>query len=1346
MMKISTKIKSAPPKIVTGILSLAVGVAMFATQLVNGQSTTPPTGYCATSHTNMSNNGCINSYGFNFLAVGIDGWSHTVQCNTTTVYRYWNNLGNVANLSQGAEYSVTCQTASTTYTTSGAAWIDWNQDGNFSANEYIGFNTTGTNAPTFTGTFTVPCNAKPGQTILRYRCGYNSAVTSGMGCGTVTNSYGETMDYIVTVSGSSNPSANFSIPDTVYQNSPTLFVNANQVGYVSHDWDVLNQGGNPDATTVNFNSVFSNLGTYQLKLTSANCQGAATVTKSFDVVAPTSSPAANYVVSENSIVYDGLNPIFVDFFDLTLYGPTSWEWTMNPDWLNGAPFIWTTNSFDQNPSAFFYDFETYDVCLVVSNSKGTDTLCRYAYIEIKQPGAGATYNNVLGQNAGSNLDSGYIFDSGGDADPYSVNEFYQFAIEPCGASSVTLTFHEFDVETADNLKVYDGTSNNGALLGSYTGTSLPSSITGNTGSLFLEWTSDGKGTSSGFKASWNATIAANGPATADFMIADTVYSCSLGNDVEFLNSSTGVVAGQASYDWIFDFDANVTYPTGYADIKDEENPTWPYFSNGTYDVRMVLKSCENYDTIVKTFVIANTSSTPFMDFSTSNTILKVNQTSFFKASSVAACSYKWEITPLTYSIENGGVNTDNEITVKFTAPGSYSVKLIGYNDNGSSYKERTNHIEVIDYCKPASQYPTVADVGITNVEMGDIMNETESGKAPGYTDNTGSIGTSVLIGETYTYTVERPSQVNNVNFKIWIDYNRDGVFTEPGELVASEVNSSAMKFSGSIQIPGLSDVVPGESRMRVAIGLANTNLLPCGPNQVGEYEDYTIMIDMDDVAPVITMLGTDEVIEKNTLYVDAGATATDNIEGNISSRIVTNINIDSTQAGFYFVTYNVSDLSGNMATEVTRKVQVVEDLTTPTIVLNGANPLLWSVKVPFMDPGFVATDMPSGANVDNLVQTTDNVDIETIGDYTVTFEVQDAYGNKTVETRTVQVRDTTAPMLVGNMTMPIQVGVPFVNPIKATDNFDMNVEPVVKSGFVNSMFIGSYTVTYSVEDASGNMGADLTVQFEVDDYIAPTIYYTPGTETVVVDVFNANWEDAPGMNVTVGDNYYPTASLTRTPQAGFDINTVGTYVFTYEATDNSGNTSTFERTVMVVDREKPVVLTNTVNLPRWSTYDFSTGVVVADNYYQPTDFRDNLNGCVVDIIRSNVDFNYPGIYQVTYVATDGSGNMSDETTRIVQVGENSVNTGINAIDFEKTVTVYPNPSAGNFTVEIQSSVQGNVTIDVVNSIGEVVYALTESSLNDGSVNINLHNVAEGVYFVRVHANGQVATKKLVIAN
>ena len=1331
------------PKTLRSLGTMAIALVFLSSVAVFGQATTPPSGYCTTSHTNMSNNGCINNYGFHFLKVGMDNWTHNVQCNTSTVYRYWNNLGNVFNLSQGGEYTVMMQTASTTYNTAAGAWIDYNQDGTFQSSEYIGTNTTGSSAPTFYNTFTVPCNAKPGQTILRFRCGYNSAVGSGYGCGTVLNNYGETMDYIVTISASGSPSANFSIPDTVYTNSPARFVNSNQVGYISHEWDVLNYGSSPDATSVNYTNSFATPGSYQVRLTSANCQGSAAITKNFNVVNPTSSPAANFVVSKNSAVYDGSNPIYIDYYDLSLYGPTTWEWIMTPDWLNGAPFIWITNNFDQNPSAFFYDVETYDICLVVANSAGVDTLCRSAFIEITPPQAGSKFINVMGQDIGSDRDSGYIYDSGGPNNPYSNNEYREFLIAACGAETITLSFDELNLASGDKLTVYDGNSSSAPQLGSFTGTTLPSDIVGTNGALFLLFTSDASGNAPGFKAHWTSEIPQNGAPMADFAVPDTVYECSGGNEVVFTNLSTGVVKGQASYDWIFDYDPNVSYPSSYADTKDEESPEWTYSIPGNYSVRMILKSCEGYDTAVKSFVMAATSNTPIVDFTTSNRRIKVNETSTFTADGIAACGFTWDIFPTTYEIQNGGTANDRQITVKFTAAGSYTVKLIGTNDNGSSFEEKTNHVDVIDYCTPAVAYPTIADVGITNVEFEDISNQSGSGSAPGYSNFT-QMGTTLILGKTYAFTIERQTNVNNVNRRIWIDYNRDGDFDDYNELVASESNSSAYSFNGTITIPGIAEVVTGEARMRVAVGLANTNLPPCGPSQVGEYEDYTVFLMPDDAPPVITINGGDTVIEIHTHYVDPGAIAIDNLEGNISNRIVVDNGIDSTQAGVYFITYDVEDLSGNTATRVIRKVTVVEDLTNPTLSLNGSDPLIWSVRVPFSDPGAIAIDQPLGNNISHLIQASGSVDENVIGDYVITYEVNDSYGNTSTLARTVQVRDTTAPMIVADDTMYIQVGQPFMDPVVASDNFDLSVGLNVVNGTVNSMVVGEYRVEYSAMDASGNAAMNRTILFIVKDLIAPTIHFTPGTDVVIVKVFDNNWESKPGNAVTASDNYYPNANLTRQYSTGFSINKIGTYTITYTAEDQAGNQSQFVRTIHVVDDEKPVVVASPLNLPRWSTYDLNQGVVVVDNYYTPAEFRDNQNGCSVEIIRSNVDFNYPGIYQVVYQATDGSGNLSDETTRLVQISEDGENTGVKGINLENAVKVYPNPNNGQFILEVGVQPETGGIIEIRDIRGVLVRSIPATELNDGSLEINLQGVSAGTYLVRVSTSLGVVTKRITI--
>ena len=87
-----------------------------------------------------------------------------------------------------------------------------------------------------------------------------------------------------------------------------------------------------------------------------------------------------------------------------------------------------------------------------------------------------------------------------------------------------------------------------------------------------------------------------------------------------------------------------------------------------------------------------------------------------------------------------------------------------------------------------------------------------------------------------------------------------------------------------------------------------------------ESDDIDILLDI--IPPSISLIGSDIISLVGTSYVDAGATALDNVDGDISDNIVTTTNVDINSAGSYFVRYNVSDGNGNAAAEVTRIVTI----------------------------------------------------------------------------------------------------------------------------------------------------------------------------------------------------------------------------------------------------------------------------------------------------------------------------------------------------------------------------------------------------------------------------------------
>jgi hypothetical protein len=84
------------------------------------------------------------------------------------------------------------------------------------------------------------------------------------------------------------------------------------------------------------------------------------------------------------------------------------------------------------------------------------------------------------------------------------------------------------------------------------------------------------------------------------------------------------------------------------------------------------------------------------------------------------------------------------------------------------------------------------------------------------------------------------------------------------------------------------------------------------------------------MAPVISIIGGSPVTQVvNTAYVDQGATAVDNVDGDITSKIITTSTVDISVVGSYSVNYSVTDMAGN-TTVVTRIVNVAAE-ETPVI-------------------------------------------------------------------------------------------------------------------------------------------------------------------------------------------------------------------------------------------------------------------------------------------------------------------------------------------------------------------------------------------------------------------------------
>lgn len=81
---------------------------------------------------------------------------------------------------------------------------------------------------------------------------------------------------------------------------------------------------------------------------------------------------------------------------------------------------------------------------------------------------------------------------------------------------------------------------------------------------------------------------------------------------------------------------------------------------------------------------------------------------------------------------------------------------------------------------------------------------------------------------------------------------------------------------------------------------------------------------VDSIAPELTLNGSTEInIAQNSTYQELGCIATDNYDGNITTKISIEKNVDTSKIGTYTVNYSVKDSSNN-ETKLTRTVNVVE--------------------------------------------------------------------------------------------------------------------------------------------------------------------------------------------------------------------------------------------------------------------------------------------------------------------------------------------------------------------------------------------------------------------------------------
>jgi PKD repeat protein len=153
-----------------------------------------------------------------------------------------------------------------------------------------------------------------------------------------------------------------------------------------------------------------------------------------------------------------------------------------------------------------------------------------------------------------------------------------------------------------------------------------------------------------------------------------------------------------------------------------------------------------------------------------------------------------------------------------------------------------------------------------------------------------------------------------------------------------------------------------------------------------------------------------------------------------------------------------------------------------------------------------------------------------------------------------------------------------------------------------------------------------------------------------------------------------------------------------------------------------------------ATVDFDATASTGDGLTYNWEYGNASTGTGVN---SSATYTMNQTYTVKLTVTDRCGNSDDTTITVtvtdISIAENALNAGIE---------VYPNPSEGNFKVKV-SGASTAYTIEVTDLSGKVIYKKANIA-TDTEQNINLGNVAQGVYFVRFSGGGLNASQRIIV--
>ena len=963
----------------------------------------------------------------------------------------------------------------------------------------------------------------------------------------------------------------------------------------SYYWDF---GDGNNSTEENPSHTYEDGGEYTVSLTAtSDLCGDVTFTQTITI---NGAPVAGFT----SDVQEGCAPLTVQFTDVSLANPDTWDWTFE----GGNPGTSTA----QNPIVVYENPGTYDVTLTVSNSSGQNTVTEVGYIVVTTiPDAGFTSNvsglNVDFTNISTNADS-YSWDFGDNESSTEENPTHTYsedgdyiveltATNECGSVTVTQTVTIVTPPTAGFTS--DVTTGCAPLTVQFTDQSSLNATS-------WDWSFPGGNPNS--STAQNPLVVYENPGTYDvtltvsnsagqntltevgFIVVTTFPDAGFtsnvnGLEVDFTNTSVNA----DSYSWDF----------GDNESSTEENPMHTYSEDGEYTVELTATNECGSVTVSQTITIVTPPTAGFTaDVTTGCAALTVQ---FTDQSSLNATSWEW-----SFPGGNPSSSTEQNPLVVYDNPGIYDVSLTVSNSAGQNTATEVGYIVVTTV--PVAGY--TSDVNGTIV---DFLNTSTNATSYhwDFGDNEESTDTNPThdyeVDGEYTVVLTATNECGSVTYTEVVT-----IVTAPLAGFTADVtvgcSSLTVQFmdestenttSWEWSFPGGNPSSSTEQNPLVVYdtpGSYDVTLVASNSEGDDTYTQTEFII----VTTVPTVDFSSSVNAYTVSFLNNSTGATEYLWdfGDNTTSEEPNPEHTYSEPGDYTVTLTATNDCGSVTTTQTVTILAVPIAGFSADVTIGCFPL----TVQFTDESIDADSWlwsfpggsPNSSTEQNPVVTYNNP-----GSYSVTLEATNSAGSNTLSiTEYIIVENIPQPSFTSSITGSIAI---FTNTSNGGTSFEWDFGDNTTSTEENPMHgyaeDGDYTVTLTVTNSCGSVTTTQSINITTPPIANFSADITEGCAPLTVQFSDQSTSNTTGWSWSFPGGT-PSSSIEQNPVVVYSSS--GTFDVTLTVTNLAGSDEATEVGYVIINDIPVADFTSDVN---GVTVSFTNNSIDGDTY--EWDFGDN---------------------------------------------------------------------------------------------------------------------------------------------